>query len=607
MAKDIEKRTPRDLLRIVFRRRALFLVGASVFAVGWLVAARALPVQYTATTVFERRSDEASQEQSKNSPGAVEALRLAMPYDLKGYDAVAQAAENLDLTRGLPHDKQGELTPAGKARKQELVLRLMKAVSVTTDVKTEQVDRVSVSFTDADPRLVQQLPDRLVRNYMNFISNDIVKRLTESREFHARQAQESRGRKQQLTADLIDFETKHAGMMPDDPGAIKEQLDKITTDIEAIRRQQTEATENAAKLKEMVAARKPNDSEEPLQVVKGPNPELQRLKEQRDQAQEQLDSAKTLSHMTEKHPMVATLRAKIADLEARIKETPEEAVLHTVYGQGTTAPDGLDIQLASEESTVKVMKDELERLLPRQAQLQKQMANFGPVRQEYLKLRADLMEQEAEMKRREAPLLEVETALAAEVAQRRTRLAAIQLALPQYKPSDPKLHYILGVALVGGLAFGGGLVFLSNVMDRAVRTTEDAVEGFGLPIFGVIDEIVTPQERFKRRLLRWTIGPVLSVVILIGLGLSSLSVVLWLQYPDELEKWKAHPVSFLLSPALTMEQPPKPEEVTKAPEAPAAPAPEPAAPAAETPAGSNPANGASPVPLAPQRSTNAKP
>jgi uncharacterized protein involved in exopolysaccharide biosynthesis len=353
---------------------------------------------------------------------------------------------------------------------------------------------------------------------------------------------------EELTRSLIEFETKHAGMLPEDPGAIQDNLQRIETDIDTVGRQQKEAKQKVARFKEMIAARdkdRQGGAAEPVQTVKGPNPDLKRLKEQRDQAQEQLDSAKTLSHMTEKHPMVATLRAKIADLEARIEETPEVAVLQTVYGQGTRVPDDLDMQLASEESTVEVTTRDLERFQARLSLYQNLMANFGPIRQENLALRARLDEEVADTRRWETKLTEVDMALAGEVAKKRTHLNAIQAAQQQYKPSSPRLDFVLGVALAGGLAFGGGLVFLSNAWDRAVRTTEDAVEGFGLPIFGVIDEIVTPQERLKRRLRRWTIGPVLSVVILIALGLSSLSVVLWLEYPEEHGKWKADPVAYL--------------------------------------------------------------
>jgi hypothetical protein len=197
-------------------------------------------------------------------------------------------------------------------------------------------------------------------------------------------------------------------------------------------------------------------------------------------------------------------------------------------------------------------------------------------------------------------------ALTAEVQNHRTHQEPVQAALPQYKPSYPPLTFVLVGALVGGLAVGGGLVFLVNAMDRSLQTTGDAV-GFGMPVLGVIDEIVAERERVKRKRRRWTLGPVISAVIVIALGFTSLSLVLWLKYPDQFAKLWADPVSLVLRPALTMQQPPRPEEVKEAPAAPAAPAAQPPAPAAETPAASKPANGASPDPLALPSTTNEKP
>ena len=545
MAKDSDKKTLRDWLRVVFRRRILFLVGTAVFAVGWLVAAHfVLPMKYTATTIFERRSDPASQEQASNAPESVRSLQLTMPHDLKGYDAVAQAAEDLGLIRGLPHDDQGNLTAAGEQRKQEIVLKLVKSITVTS-VESPAVDRVSVSFTDDDPELVQQLPDTLVRNYISRTSEMIVERLRESQGFLVTQVDDGKRRLSELTARKIEFETKNAGMLPDDPGELQDTLDQISTDIDSVRRQQTVAGQTVAKLKEMAAARKPKEDGQPVQTVKGPNPELTRLKGQLEEAKEQLETATTLNHMTEKHPTVITLRRKVEDLETRIEGTDEEAVLHTVYGSATQMPDNLDVQLAAAESAVDMTTNELERLDARQLRYQNLLANFGPIRREFLDHAKKMDEQEAETKRWEERLTEVEMALAAEVAQRRTHMKAVQVAQPQYKPSSPKLTFVLGVAIVGGLAFGGGLVFLLNVLDRAVRTTEDAAVHFGLPIYGVIDEIVTPRELAKRKWTRRTIGTAATVVALAALALSCMSIVLWLEYPDQHEKWKADPVTYL--------------------------------------------------------------
>jgi uncharacterized protein involved in exopolysaccharide biosynthesis len=504
----------RELLLKLMRPKTcplrMLLLGMSLFVLIWLVVAHyVLPVRYTATTIFERRSDAASPAQTSDVPDSVQALRSTMEHDLKGFDAVAQAAEDCGLTRGLPHDEEGKLTPAGDARKQELVLSLMSRITMTMDVATNQVDRVSVSITDADPRLVQQLPDTLVRNYINRVSREIEWRLTESKKFLAKQVDDGKGRVRELTTRLIEFQIRHAGMLPDDPGAIVDTLQQIKADTDTLRQQRLEAGRNVTRLKEMLAARKVGEGL--VQVVKGPNPERQRLKERLQEAKEELEEAKVRRYMTEKHPAVATLRRRITDLEDRVKETPEETVLHTVYGQDTPVPDDLDVLLASAASSVELTTNELERLWARESLYQNLLANFGAVRQEYLGLMADLAEQEAKRNAWETRLTEVEMALATEVAKRGTHLNAIQAAQPQYRPLSPKFWVVLLVALAGGV------------------------------LAGIPCALVPIRFPPNGRLL-------LSLVVLaamISAGLGAMSNVLRLEYPEEYAKWKAAPVSYL--------------------------------------------------------------
>ena len=135
--------------------------------------------------------------------------------------------------------------------------------------------------------------------------------------------------------------------------------------------------------------------------------------------------------------------------------------------------------------------------------------------------------------------------LAAEAAERRTLLRAVQLAEKQLRPSSPKLEMVLGFAIFGGLAFGGGLVFLMHLLDRTIGTTEEAAARFDLPVHGAVEEIVTGRQRQLGRLKRWVVTPVVGVVLLAAISLSGLGVVLWLQHPDQYKTWKTDPVRYV--------------------------------------------------------------
>lgn len=543
MAGSERRGSLRDLLRIIFRRWRLFVLGAALFAVGALILWHFVPVEYTGVAIFERRMDPAAVEFSRGKGDAFTTLKQTQEHEVKGYGAVAQAVEELGMTRGMPRTPDGQYTGPGQMAKQELVRGLMANITVEWKAKSEQVDLVSVSFTHRDPLYAERLPNTLVKNYIERASSMINSRLKASQDFLAKQVATCSERLTELSRQRIRFETQHAGTMPESPGALQKNINDLVADIDTRQLQLNLAKQKLARLRAL-ATGAPEPTTQPTQVIRGPNPELKRLEQQLRESKDELEIALTMRHMTEKHPTVRALRAKIANLQERITQTPSDAVLQEVYG-GVRVVGNLAMELAASQSEVEITANELQRLQRRLTTYQGLMANFEPIRQEYMQIQKKIEDQQAELKRWEDRLAQVRMDLAAEVAKKRTHHETVEAAQRQFRPSFPTLWMVMGFAIVGGLGFASGLVFLSNSLDRAVTTIEDASDRFGLPIHGVIGEIVTPRERVMRTLKRWTIGPVVTLILLATLSLSGLSAVLWLRYPQEFSKWKSSPAGFL--------------------------------------------------------------
>ena len=143
-------------------------------------------------------------------------------------------------------------------------------------------------------------------------------------------------------------------------------------------------------------------------------------------------------------------------------------------------------------------------------------------------------------------------ALDAEVAKRRTHLESVQTAEKQFRPSSPKLMMILAFTYLGGLAFGGGVVFLINFLDRSISTTEEAGKYFNVPVHGVIGEIITTRQRLRRGIRRYLLAPAVTLLILGVLGIATLSITLWLKSPEKFQEWKAAPVRFVFDHTTTL-------------------------------------------------------
>ncbi|MBE3096538.1 MAG: hypothetical protein IMZ44_05340 [Planctomycetes bacterium] len=619
MAEETQKKTPRDLLRAVFRHRTLFLASAALFAFATLVGACWWPLKYTATARFERRSDPASEDLVRGKSESFDALKMTLEHELVGTNAVDAAADELEkktLLPALPRGQDGKLTAEGRMLRQGLVRNLMDALKVVFVVRSQEVDLVSVSFTDADPRLAQQLPNTLITNYITRIGEQIVINLTASRDFLQVKVDEANTRFVELTRKRIDFETKYAGLQPSSPDALAQELQKISSDMDTVRRQHTAAQQKVERIKALMdaakqpltAAEKPKETpaetqadgktpeakaEEKPASPADPSPELAlraaytellRRQEQLLQYKSTLEEAKTLGHMTDKHPRVIALRKQIADtenqvtdarnrvveLEARVRELADRArelagraVTPLTPSLDTSGRDAiiegvrqrdnelrgtlLTMDLAAAQSEVDSTTNELARLQQRKDDVEKLLNQFGPIRQEYLGIVKDMTDQQAEVDRWQKRCTEVQMALAAEAAKRRTHLTQVELAQEQFKPSSPKLLYVLALALVGGLAFGGGLVFLTNTVDRSITTTEEAADHFGLPVLGTIGEIMTAPRRARRRMIRWGLGPVAAVGVALAIGAAALNITLWLNSREQYSQWRADPVQFVVS------------------------------------------------------------
>lgn len=549
MAETSEKKTLRDLLRMVFRRWRLFLVGASLFAISAMLGSQLIPLKYTGETKFERRVDPAAEQNAKDRSESFGSRKLTLEHELIGLDAVARAAEDEGLLKGpdFPRGSDGQLTPQGVTARQELVKRLMGDVKVKWDVRSEQVDLVSVSFTHNDRGLAERMPNTLVRNYIDRDTQQTVDRLSDSRGFLEIQVKECTKRLDDITNKRLEFETKHAGMLPDNPGAFQQQIRDLTRNLDALRVQNTTAREKLARLKAMVQPTT-GPSTQPIQVVRGPNPELKALQDELHRHREGLDTALNINRMTASHPTVLTLKKKIAQLEEKIKETPAEAVIQNVY-ETSQRPTDAAMQIAAAESEVAVTERELTRLQAQQSEYQQSLANYAPIRQQFLQLLDSQKEAEAERTRWQQRLTSVQMDLSAEIAKKRTHLNAVQVAQKPSKPSSPALPIVLGLALAGGLAFGAGLVLLMQMLDRSISTTEEAVSHFDLPIHGVIEEIITPRLCAKRLRRRWILGPAISIVVLATLAVSAVNIIMWLEYHDQYTEWQTSPVSYLIQKA----------------------------------------------------------
>jgi hypothetical protein len=494
-------------------------------------------------------------------------MKLSLTHDLKGENAIEAVVEKLGLTRGLPRDSEGELTTEGRRAKQELVRMIGDDTDVKWEVKSELLDLISVSVTHEDPNLAQQIPNELVKNYIESVHERLKTGLTLSLSFLKEQTTACQRRLTELDANRLAFEQEHAPLPLDSPGALVERIETTEARLADLRSEkkaaeirlwaaETRFEQLAKSFPEQVKAlafeptsrpatgsttrsttaprtqpttyptSRPSElrgslfgearivertefkllaiqpsarqtgqpaatAPAPAYYVKAPNPEYQRLKEELRQEEDELASARITRHMEDTHPTVKTLLAKIARLKKVVGETDPEIdlpVYRSPMGPTPTTATDSPAEARGDPLQVYALNDaranweqairEVEELAlaagplrKRLLDLQKLEADFAPKWQRYKEINGKIRNEQAELAGWQKRLMEVQTALGAEVAQRRTHLYLVQAAAVPAAPDPLPLGLVVGVALVGGLLFGCIVAFLAACLRRSVAVT----------------------------------------------------------------------------------------------------------------------------------------
>ncbi|MCE5328567.1 MAG: hypothetical protein LLG01_19360 [Planctomycetaceae bacterium] len=531
---DIQaKNSLRDMLRLAYRRKLLFLLAAATVATLVLVGAHMVPLKYTGKAVFEFGLEAAAEDISKTSADSFDAVKERLAHDIAGYQAMEQAVVEAGLTKGFPRDDSGALTYEGLLATQGLVGESMKNTEVVWEARSKQEDLVSVSFTHQDPKVAEVLTNILVKNYINQTYDKIRSGLKRQFDFLVTKVEDCDKLLEAAQRDKIRFETEHAGMLPDNPAAFQDKIDRSRVELAELQRRYEAARLRLVRVKALRQESATQPSTQIARMVRQPNPEHQRVSVQLQMLRDELDSSLILRHMTEEHPVVKSLRVKIGQTEKRLSEIPLDVMKEEIGGGPPVSLIDLTMESATAQSEMDSLGSEIKRLTELQNGYDKAWASFAPVRQDYMVLVKVFTDRQDEAKQWRGRLESVQVALAAAVDNRLTRLKAIQPAHQQFIPSSPSLLVVMVLAIGGALACGAGVVWAAQALDRSISTPEEAQEAFGLPVCGVIGEIISPHQRSRLLARRWLVTPAVALVLVAVLGAATISMVFRLRFPRQ--------------------------------------------------------------------------
>jgi succinoglycan biosynthesis transport protein ExoP len=449
------------------------------------------------------------------------------------------------------------------ATREEIADAMRKSIAV--DMISAEAGRgrsggggVTIAFTIAyrgkNPALVQKVASVLVSLYLEQNLKIREAQAQSTTQFLEAELKELNERIKVLGDKMTAFKEKYEGMLPEQMQFNRTQVDRIETEIKQLETSIYSANERKIYLQsqlevaqgaERTAAGMVLSPKERLRALEismadlrskfsEDHPDIRKLhreitelkKLQRQKSggnslrqqklgQLKAELAEKRGKYSDQHPEVKKLKGEIAKLEqgGTVGST----------GSSETEPTSVYINLTSQirgaENDIQMMRQQQAALKDR-LQTYRQRLEQGPqIEQEYLAYQRDYQNAHAKHQEVMNKILEARISEGMEEHQKAEKFILIDPPSLPETPISPKrkLIYLAGVffGVISGLAF----VFVADMLDHSVKSSDELAWLTGLPVLGTIMRIQTREDIAQTRRKRGLIWTITCLSLIMGLVL----------------------------------------------------------------------------------------
>ena len=371
------------------------------------------------------------------------------------------AAQGADLPQeeSLAGSGYGGERGLARLRQDTAINLLMDSLSVELPVDSRLV---SINFESGDPQLAAEMSNAIASNY---IESNLARKFDSSayaRQFLAQQLQDARDKLEQSERDLNTYSRAAGLIRVSGQGANADQETTLSVTNQSLEQLNSAAGIATA---ERIQAENTwrNVANQPImsipQVLE--NAAFSSLLRERAAAEAAL--AQERSRHLDDHPDVQALQAQVSRLNQEVQQT----------GQAIKSSIRLNYEAVRDrESDIRSQVDNM-----RSAALDEQDRG----------VQYNVLKRVAETDRGlYNTLLTRYNELNATAGATSNNISLVDAAEPPRQPSSPNAIINMIVALLGGMLFAGGFVFLREQFDDVLRTPEDVERKLGLPLLGLV-------------------------------------------------------------------------------------------------------------------------
>jgi polysaccharide chain length determinant protein (PEP-CTERM system associated) len=478
-----------DYVAILRRRRWLLIIPTILGAAAGYFLSVILPSRYTSHTMV--LVEQPAVPDSYVKPVVSEDLdqRLA---SMKEQILSRTRLQNLVERFGL----QG--TNANRVAMEEAIERLRKSITVTAlnpmaGTRSAQLPGFSVDVTVGDARLAQQICTVITSMFMEQNLHVRQQQAEKTTQFLGRQLDDAKAKLDEQDAKLAAFQSRYIGELPEDEKTNLTLLTGMTPQLEAATQALNQAQQDKAFTESLL-----NQQLAAWQSSKG-GQNSQSLEQQLRDLQDQLLSKE--GHYLEDHPDVVKLKSDIALIQKKLADSSQQVHAQLNEQQVRVAANeppeiqqfrarlhqiGLTItQRAHEQQELQRQIKVLQSRIQSSPMIQQEFKALTRDHQTALDFYNDLLK-----KRNESQM--------ATELERRQQGEQFRVLDPPSLPERPSFpnRRLFGLGgLCAGLALGLGMVQLSELRDKSIRTKRDIEIYLGIPTLALLPLIGPPKER----------------------------------------------------------------------------------------------------------------
>jgi polysaccharide chain length determinant protein (PEP-CTERM system associated) len=401
-------------------------------------------------------------------------------------------------------------------------LRERIAIELSATKERQESDSFSISFTGPDPAETMRVANGLS---VLFINENLKVREAEAVDttvFLDDQLRTIRQRLKEVETRLGTYRKRYMGELP-------EQLESNLRILDNLQRQLSENEDRLRDEKNRLAFLENEIKATKASLAAGgtvPSEDggamtLLQLKNQLADLQ---------ASYTEQHPDVIRLKARIADMEAKLDsgelQTAAGVNTNTAYTQEQLLSSKILGDQIRQQSEIRAEINNLEvdiRKIKYQINIYQQRIERTPKREEELMtLNRDYQNIQASYSSLLNRKLEAEIAVNMERKQKGEQFSILDSARFPKEPISPNMKRLFMLVLMAGLGIGAGLIFLLDYFDTSLKNPDEFESDLGLSVLATIPKVYQKKDIRLKRLNRVFTGVSLLVAVCLFAGFAAI-------------------------------------------------------------------------------------